>query len=193
MHGSRSRKRLRTVLAALVVILALMCLGVAYEQSIDCQIGRLVGLDTLGAMGLPSAHRMLERTYGLPVKEYALGIIEGIGDVSSIPVLIRQFGYRGRWWVRCWNYNEELAADSWRNTAAGAVKRFGPAAESYLRSSLSDPDKWVRYWSLVTLAELEGFEDWEMVRQLAAADQSDVVRAQARQILKNRTVAPGPV
>lgn len=193
MRADRSRKRLHTALIALVIVLATTCLSVVYEQSIDCQIGRLVGLDTLGVMGLPSAHRMLERTYSLPVKEYALGIIEGIGDVSSIPMLIRQFGYRGRWWVRCWNYNEELAADSWRSTVAGAVRRFGPGAESYLRSSLSDPDKWVRYWSLVTLVELEGFEDWEMVRQLAGADQSDVVRAQARQILKNRTVAPGRV
>lgn len=193
MHGSRSRKRLHTVSLALVIVLATTCLGVVYEQSIDCQIGRLVGLDTLGVMGLPPAHRMLERTHALPVKEYALGIIGRIEDVSSIPVLIRQFGYRGRWWVRCWNYNEELAADSWRSTVAGAVRRFGPAAESCLRSSLSDPDEWVRYWSLVTLVELEGFEDWEMVRRLAGADQSDVVRAQARQILKNRTVAPGRV
>ena len=51
MYAGRSQKRPHTVLTALNIVLLMTCLGIAYERSVDCRIGRLVGLDTLGVVG----------------------------------------------------------------------------------------------------------------------------------------------
>ena len=51
MYAGRSQKRPHTVLTALIMVLLMTCLGIAYERSVDCRIGRLVGLDTLGVVG----------------------------------------------------------------------------------------------------------------------------------------------
>ena len=89
-----------------------------------------------------------------------------------------------------WHYQEEQGADGWRSTAAVAERRFGTAADSYRQSSLSDPDEWVRYRSLVTLAELPGSDDWGLVRGLANSDRSETVRSRAEDLLTEQSAQP---
>jgi hypothetical protein len=55
---------------------------------------------------------------------------------------------------------------------------------------LSDPDEWVRYRSLVTLAELPGSDDWGLVRGLANSDRSETVRSRAEDLLTEQSAQP---
>lgn len=179
---------LRIVATTLATILALfVALGwaVSYEGPYLRETGRLARLEGLGIRGLEDVHAIMRRTHSLPVKAHALGIILEFDDESSIPILIHEFGYRGRWWMR-WDYEEEQDADGWRSIAAGGVLGFGRRAEDQLRSALSDSDEWVRYWALVTLARLDGFEDWELVRELAYSDKSENMRSRAQDELRRR-------
>lgn len=185
MNKMAARKVLLLILVALLIPAAI-ALAISYEGPTCFQSGRLARLEPLGVRGLGQAHAILRSADSLLVKAEAMGIIERIGDESSIPALIREFGYRGRWWMR-WHYQEEQGADGWRSIAAGAVRGFGTVADSYLRSSLSDPDEWVRYWSLVTLTELPGFDDWDLVQELANSDRSATVRCRAEDILTERS------
>lgn len=188
MNKAAARRALLLILVALLVPVAI-ALAISYEGPTCFQSGRLARLEPLGVRGLGQAHAILRNANSLLVKAEALGIIEHIGDESSIPELIREFGYRGRWWMR-WHYQEEQGADGWRSIAAGAVRGFGPVADSYLRSSLSDSDEWVRYWSLVTLTELPSFDDWDLVQELADSDRSATVRSRADNILTKRLAQP---
>lgn len=179
---------LRRIIVALAIVLSIsLIIGwvITYEGLCFCEIGRLVQLRPMGVRGLDRVHSILAHTNSLLVKASALELISAIGDESSIPVLIREFGYRRRWWMR-WDYEEEHHADGWRSIAATGVRGFGHEAESYLRLALSSPDEWVRYWSLVTLTELEGFDDWGLVREFAKNDTSEVVRSRAEDELRRQ-------
>lgn len=172
---------------SLSLIVAVCSVSILAGMRTDSLIGRLAACRAWAKQELPQVHSILENTHAIPVKEYALEIITEVGDVSSIPGVIREFGYDGRWWIRWYSQEERFVVDRWKKTVSDALIAFGGNAEEHLRAALTDSDEWVRYWALATLVQVEGFDDCELIRGLADSDSSNVVRAEARQALQRCT------
>lgn len=51
---------------------------------------------------LGEIHNILKDSYSIKAKRVAVSVIKDIGKEDSIPVLINEFEYKGRWWVRWW-------------------------------------------------------------------------------------------
>ncbi|MFW6243110.1 MAG: HEAT repeat domain-containing protein [bacterium] len=152
------------------------------------EISKILKLKSLDEKGVTEIHKILKNSYSLKVKEYAVYALKEIGDPSSIKILIDEFEYEGRWWVRWWDYEERYDVDAYHSTVARNLADIIEKTNkvNILYKELKNEDEDMRYWMLYTLSFIEEEIDLTIIENIVKNDPSEKVKKLAVWVKKNK-------
>ena len=178
-------KRTQTVLLAIFLsVFMFFGIGPFYEGFSVIDKAKISSLRSSKSSGLEQLHKILRSSRSLSAKMMAISVIVDIRDESSIPVLIYEFSYKGRWWVRFWDYEEDYAVDAYRSFVSQELKKYGKKIIIPLKELMGQDDELLRFWAVTSLAGV--YNNKEFFEDVAVNDKGSSVRSQALHILQHR-------
>ncbi len=178
-------KRTKTILLALLAFLCIFFgVGPFFEGFSVIDKAKISSLRSSNSSGLEQLHKILRSSRSLSAKMMAISVIVDIHDEGSIPVLIDEFSYKGRWWVRFWDYEEDYAVDAYRSFVSQELKKYGEKIIIPLKELMRQDDELLRFWAVTSLAGVYNNKDF--FEDVSITDTGPSVRSQALYILQHR-------